>query len=177
MITRRNLMVHAAVGAIALRYGFGISSAMADETFAVMHTNAEWKKRLTPDQYAVLREDGTERPFTSVLLHEEGKGNFACAGCDQDAFASNTKFDSKTGWPSFWAPLDDKVVATTRDTSYNMVRNAVHCSRCGGHLGCTSTNSATNVRLDRPLWPTGDERIWPGAFGQVGMEAAVRGAG
>ena len=78
---------------------------------------------------------GTERPFTSPLLHEERKGNFACAGCDQDAFSSTTKFDSGTGWPSFWAPLDDKVVGTTRDASFGMVREAVHCGRCGGHLG------------------------------------------
>jgi peptide-methionine (R)-S-oxide reductase len=129
------LLVGAGLGAIALRFGFGDIRAKADEVFAVTHTDAEWKKLLTADQYAVLRKEGTERPFTSTLLHEEHKGNFACAGCDQDVFASSTKFDSGTGWPSFWAPLNDKVVGTTSDSSFGMVRNAVHCSRCGGHLG------------------------------------------
>jgi methionine-R-sulfoxide reductase len=82
----------------------------------------------------VLRKSATERPFTSALLHEERRGNFACVGCDLDLFSSTTKFDSRTGWPSFWAPLD-KAIGTTRDTSFGMVRTAVHCSRCGGHLG------------------------------------------
>ena len=102
--------------------------------FPVSHTDKEWQKILTADQYAILRDEGTERPFTSPLLNEHGKGNFACAGCDQDAFSSTTKFDSGTGWPSFWAPLDG-AVATSRDTSFGMVRDEVHCTRCGGHLG------------------------------------------
>ena len=89
---------------------------------------------LTPDQYAILRQSGTERPFTSDLLHEHRRGNFACAGCDLDLFSSTTKFDSGTGWPSFWAPLDD-AIGTESDTSYGMARTAVHCRRCGGHLG------------------------------------------
>ena len=134
MMNRRLLLTTAGLGAFALRFGFG-SHAMAEETFAVTHTDEEWRKLLTPDQYSVLRQEGTEYPFTSPLLHEERKGNFACAGCDQEAFSSTTKFDSGTGWPSFWAPLDDKVVATTRDTTFGMVRDAVHCGRCGGHLG------------------------------------------
>jgi peptide-methionine (R)-S-oxide reductase len=89
---------------------------------------------LTPAQYAVLRESGTERPYTSPLNDEHRRGNFACAGCDQEAFSSTTKFDSRTGWPSFWAALD-KAIGTTRDTTLGMTRIAVHCSRCGGHLG------------------------------------------
>ena len=76
----------------------------------------------------------TETPFTSPLLHEERKGTFACAGCALDLFLSETKFDSGTGWPSFWAPID-KAVAETRDTTFGMLRTAVACSRCGGHLG------------------------------------------
>src|SRR5262249_19233130 len=108
--------------------------AAGREVFAVAHTDDEWHKLLTPDQYAVLRQAATEQPFTSPVLHEERAGVFACAGCQLDLFSSTTKFDSGTGWPSFWAPLD-KAVGTTEDTSFGMVRTAVHCSRCGGHLG------------------------------------------
>jgi peptide-methionine (R)-S-oxide reductase len=104
------------------------------ETFDVTHSDAEWHALLTPEQYEVLRREGTERPFTSPLLHEARQGIFGCAGCKLDLFSSATKFDSGTGWPSFWAPLE-KAVGTTQDTTFGMVRNAVHCSRCGGHLG------------------------------------------
>ena len=100
----------------------------------VVHTDAEWRSTLTPEQYAVLRKEGTERPFTSPLLHEERKGVFACAGCGLDLFSSSTKFDSGTGWPSFWAPLDN-AVDTHEDRSFGMVRTAVTCRRCDGHLG------------------------------------------
>jgi peptide-methionine (R)-S-oxide reductase len=102
--------------------------------FAVTHTDAEWRKLLTRDQYAVLRQSATESPGSSPLLHEKRQGIFACAGCEQDLFSSKTKFESGTGWPSFWAPLD-KAVGTTSDSTFGMVRTAVHCSRCGGHLG------------------------------------------
>ena len=98
------------------------------------HTDAEWKSLLTPAQYTVLRQEGTERPFTSALLHEERTGTFACAGCDLPLFSSKTKFDSGTGWPSFWAPLDNAVVEK-EDNSYGMTRTAVTCRRCDGHLG------------------------------------------
>jgi peptide-methionine (R)-S-oxide reductase len=109
--------------------------APADGTgFEVVHADAEWRALLTADQYAVLRQSATERPFSSPLLHETRRGNFACVGCDRDLFASSTKFDSGTGWPSFWTSLDD-AVGTERDTSWGMVRMAVHCGRCGGHLG------------------------------------------
>jgi peptide-methionine (R)-S-oxide reductase len=107
---------------------------MAAQTFEVAHTDAEWRTLLTPDQYAVLRQEATEAPFTSALLHEKRRGMFACAGCALDVFSSTTKFDSGTGWPSFWAPVA-KAVGTTKDTSLGMVREAVHCRRCGGHLG------------------------------------------
>ena len=104
------------------------------EPFEVTRSEAEWRKFLSPEQYSVLRQSGTERPFTSSLLHEKRRGNYACAGCDLDLFSSTTKYDSRTGWPSFWAPLDG-AVETSTDTSYAMVRTAVHCRRCGGHLG------------------------------------------
>jgi peptide-methionine (R)-S-oxide reductase len=134
MITRRFVTAAGVAGFAAALDSSWWAAAQAAETFAVTHSDAEWRKLLTPDQYAVLREEGTERPFTSPLLHEERAGTFACAGCGLDLFASDTKFDSHTGWPSFWAPLD-KAVGTTEDTSYGVVRTAVHCSRCGGHLG------------------------------------------
>jgi peptide-methionine (R)-S-oxide reductase len=125
-------------GAVALATAFSplwwAPLSRAAEVFAVTHTDAEWKKLLSPEQYAVLRQEGTERPFTSPLLHEKRKGNFACAACGLDLYSSSTKYDSGTGWPSFWAPLD-KAIGTTRDTSFGTVRTAVHCSRCGGHLG------------------------------------------
>jgi peptide-methionine (R)-S-oxide reductase len=111
--------------------------AFAPKAFAaptVTHTDAEWRKRLSPDQYEVLRQAGTEQPFTSPLLNEHRKGLFTCAGCDLDLFSSDTKFDSGTGWPSFWKPLDH-AVAQNEDRSFGMTRNAISCSRCDGHLG------------------------------------------
>jgi peptide-methionine (R)-S-oxide reductase len=135
MLTRRFLVASGAAGVVAAAGApWWLRSPRAEEVFAVTHTEAEWRKLLTPAQYAVLREAATERPFTSPLLHEERHGIFACAGCGLDAFSSTTKFDSGTGWPSFWDALD-KSVGTSRDTSFGMVRTAVHCSRCGGHLG------------------------------------------
>jgi peptide-methionine (R)-S-oxide reductase len=136
MLTKRRnaLMAGVAGAAAAACAGLWGSGTQAAETFEVTHTEAEWRKKLTPDQFAVLRQDGTERPFTSTLLHEERAGDFACAGCDRDLFSSTTKFDSGTGWPSFWAPIEH-AVGTVRDVSLGMVRTAVHCSRCGGHLG------------------------------------------
>ncbi len=137
MVTRRILWTAwvsgLAVAAIAPWWTTESPAAPA-ETFAVVHTDAEWRKLLTPAQYDVLRQSGTERPFSSPLLHEQRHGDFACAGCDLDVFSWSTKFDSGTGWPSFWAPID-KAVGTIRDTTFGMVRTAVHCSRCGGHLG------------------------------------------
>jgi peptide-methionine (R)-S-oxide reductase len=134
MLTRRFLLLGGAIGAAAAGMPWRITQSLADETFEVAHSDAEWRKLLTSDQYAVLRQAGTERPFTSPLLHEERKGTFACAGCDLEDFSSTTKFDSGTGWPSFWAPIE-KTVSTAEDKSFGMVRDAVHCSRCGGHLG------------------------------------------
>ncbi|MCX4160174.1 MULTISPECIES: peptide-methionine (R)-S-oxide reductase MsrB [Paraburkholderia] len=110
------------------------AAAPATETFTVVHTDAEWRRVLTPAQYMVLRQEGTERPYTSPLNDEHRAGTFACAGCRLDAFASRTKFDSHTGWPSFWAPLDH-AVTTREDRSFGMTRSEVHCVRCGGHLG------------------------------------------
>ena len=106
----------------------------APARFEVTRSDAQWRAQLTPAQYHVLREEGTERPFSSPLNDEHRSGVFACAGCSRELFSSRTKFDSHTGWPSFWAPLDH-AVATREDGSWGMVRTEVHCGRCGGHLG------------------------------------------
>ncbi|PXX25068.1 MULTISPECIES: peptide-methionine (R)-S-oxide reductase MsrB [Burkholderia] len=102
--------------------------------FEITLSDAEWHRRLTPAQFAILRDAGTERPFSSPLNDEHRPGTFACAGCDLALFSSATKFDSHTGWPSFWKPLDH-AVGTHADASFGMVRTEVHCRRCGGHLG------------------------------------------
>ena len=134
-LTRRTWLASGAAGIVAL-YALSLrnTASQAAETFEVSHSDAEWRKLLKPDQYAVLRQSDTERPFTSKLLHEERAGTFACAGCAQELFSSKTKYDSKTGWPSFWAPLE-KAVSTTKDSTFGMTRTGVHCARCGGHLG------------------------------------------
>ena len=108
--------------------------AKAAEKFEVEKTDAEWRAQLTPQQYEILRKHGTERPWSSPLLKEHRKGVFACAGCDLPLFSSDTKFDSGTGWPSFWQPLAG-AIGSTEDRSLMMLRTEVHCNRCGGHQG------------------------------------------
>jgi peptide-methionine (R)-S-oxide reductase len=135
MATRRDFLKTGLQGAAAASTALiWPSLARAAANDPVVHTDAEWRKMLSGDQYAVLRQEGTERPFTSPLLHEERAGNFACAGCDLPAFSSKTKFDSGTGWPSFWAPLEG-AVTERKDNSFGMTRTAVACHRCDGHLG------------------------------------------
>jgi len=102
--------------------------------FPIMKTEVEWRRSLSAEQFYILREEGTERPFTSPLLKEHRKGTFTCAADGTALFASSTKFDSGTGWPSFWKPLP-KAVGTSSDRSLGMTRTEVHCSQCGGHLG------------------------------------------
>jgi peptide-methionine (R)-S-oxide reductase len=136
MLRRGFLLAGGAVG-LATWIASGRFSAMSapTELFPVTHTDEEWRKLLSPAQYAVLRQKATERPFTSPLLNEHRAGTFACAGCDRGVFSSETKFESGTGWPSFWAPLRPDAVGTSEDTSLGMVRTEVHCDDCGGHLG------------------------------------------
>lgn len=98
-------------------------------------TNAEWRKVLSRQQYHVLREKGTERPFTGKYWNSHQEGLYRCAGCGALLFSSGTKFDSGTGWPSFWKPLEEKSVGRQQDSSLYMQRTEVHCARCGGHLG------------------------------------------
>ena len=123
----------AVLGGVALASRRSKATA-APAPFMVRHTPEEWRRLLTPAQYAVLREAGTEAPESSPLLNEHRRGTFACAGCNLPAYSSATKFDSGTGWPSFYAPLPH-AVATSDDASLGMDRTEVHCSRCGGHLG------------------------------------------
>jgi peptide-methionine (R)-S-oxide reductase len=106
----------------------------APAKFEVTLSDAEWRKRLKPDAYATLRHEATERPYSSPLNNEHRAGLFLCGGCALPAFSSKTKFDSGTGWPSFWQPLPN-AVATKTDFAIGEARTEVHCRRCGGHLG------------------------------------------
>jgi len=137
MIDRRFLL--SSVAAVAAFAGFGklkfsTDAKAAEGKFEVEKTPEEWKRQLTPEQYRVLREQGTERPYSSPLNKEKRKGIFACAGCDLPLYSSETKYESGTGWPSFFDHLPD-AIGTTQDRTYFMIRTEVHCRRCGGHLG------------------------------------------
>ena len=114
--------------------GFAGSGRAAEGKFPLMLSDAAWRKRLTRQQYAVLRQESTERPGSSPLLKEHRPGTFACAGCNLPNFSSKTKFDSGTGWPSFWQPLAG-AVGESKDSTLGFTRTEVHCARCGGHLG------------------------------------------
>ncbi len=115
-------------------FGGGKSQDQAHEHFPFELSDAQWRAKLTPEQYAVLRGHGTERPGSCALNYEKRAGTFSCVGCGQKLFKSGKKFESGTGWPSFDQPLED-AVATTEDRSHFMTRTEVHCANCGGHLG------------------------------------------
>jgi peptide-methionine (R)-S-oxide reductase len=140
MMTDRRLVLASIAGLFGLSAFRWLEAAPAHgaektaEKFEVEKTEAEWHAQLTPQQYEILRNRGTERPWSSPLLKEHRKGVFACAGCDLPLFSSDTKFESGTGWPSFYKPLDN-AVGTTEDRTFGMARTEVHCRRCGGHLG------------------------------------------
>ena len=139
-MTRRDFLwsgaaaVALVAGAAAMLRMGGSQDALAAETFEVTKTDAEWHAILSDAAYNVLRKEGTEYPGTSPLLNEHRKGVFACAGCDLPLYSSETKFDSGTGWPSFWQEIPN-AVGKTVDRSLGMTRTEVHCRRCGGHLG------------------------------------------
>jgi peptide-methionine (R)-S-oxide reductase len=146
MMTRRNLLFGglSALGAgAAAKFLSRSPQAEADEgtttakeaAFEVSRSEEEWRRTLTPAQYRVLREHGTESPGSSPLDKEYRAGTYHCAGCDLPLFSSTTKFDSGTGWPSFWAPLENAVGTSEDRTLFFTVRTEVHCRRCGGHLG------------------------------------------
>lgn len=102
---------------------------------SIRKSDNEWRQQLSPEQYRILREKGTERAFTGAYVNTKQPGNYLCAGCGAELFSSDTKYDSGSGWPSFWAPVADTKVATEEDRSFGMRRTEVHCARCGGHLG------------------------------------------
>ena len=104
-------------------------------TEKVIKSEEEWREELTPEQYRVLRQKGTERPFTGVYYHHKGEGVYRCAACGQELFTSDTKYESGSGWPSFYAPLSEEHVEAEQDVSHGMVRTEVLCARCESHLG------------------------------------------
>ncbi len=130
MIDRRTVLT--AIGALALFPA--VARAAADPGRLVL-TDAQWKARLTPAQFDILRREGTEEPFSSPLDHETRAGTYYCAGCDLALYSSKTKYDSGTGWPSFWKPLPNAVSTKKDDSLPGEERNEVHCVRCSGHLG------------------------------------------
>jgi peptide-methionine (R)-S-oxide reductase len=137
-VTRRQALVVLASAGVLGPFSLWLSSRSGttrrDEMFPVHKSDADWRSTLPPERYRILRGHNTERPFSSSLNHEKRVGTFACAACGQPVFSSKTKFESGTGWPSFWEPIEG-AVGTEVDTSYFMVRTEVHCARCGGHLG------------------------------------------
>jgi peptide-methionine (R)-S-oxide reductase len=141
MLTDRRKMLFGSAAVLAMAatpfllrpMGSGSANA-AEGEFEIELTDAEWQAKLTPEQYAVLRTEATERPWTSPLLDEHREGTFLCAGCDLPLFDSATKYDSGTGWPSFYQPVEG-AIGETEDTTLGMVRIEVHCARCGGHQG------------------------------------------
>jgi peptide-methionine (R)-S-oxide reductase len=133
---RRNFLFTLAVvpvAACATRAGEPMKEA--PKTFKVQKTPDEWKKILSPQQFDVLRNKGTEPPFTGALWNEHRAGTFSCAGCATPLFSSDAKFESGTGWPSFWQPIDKKNVLEIEDSTLGMSRTEVECATCGGHLG------------------------------------------
>ncbi|MBN2753056.1 MAG: peptide-methionine (R)-S-oxide reductase MsrB [Rhodospirillaceae bacterium] len=145
-MTRRTTLAFGLTAA-AVWAGARLTSRKADRpAFEIQRSDVDWRDRLTARQYDVLRGHGTERPYSSPLNDEKRAGTFACAGCDLPVFASDTKFDSGTGWPSFWAPID-AAIGTTEDRSLGMARTEVHCRRCGGHLGHVFTDGPAPTGL------------------------------
>lgn len=134
MKNRRSLLKSLFLTGAGVTLAPTLAAASSGGKFEVTKTDAEWKRLLTPQQYYVLREHGTEYAGSSPLDREKRKGTFHCAGCDLPLFSSETKYDSGTGWPSFWQPLAN-AIGTSIDRSLFSVRTEVHCRRCGGHLG------------------------------------------
>ena len=136
LLSRRAFLAGGAALAALAALGFATRTGRSETLgpFEIELTPEEWRARLTDEQYYILREQGTERAFTSPLDKFYEPGTYACVGCGQELYSSETKYDSGTGWPSFWESLPD-AVGTSVDTSLFMVRTECHCSRCGGHLG------------------------------------------
>ena len=132
---RRSLLgILGAGAALPVLAACGSEEAQA-QSFRVSYTEDEWRRRLTSQEFRILREEGTERPFTSPLNDEKRRGTFVCAGCGNALYSSTTKYDSGTGWPSFYQPIDSGAVGYSTDRKLGYVRREVHCADCGGHLG------------------------------------------
>ena len=135
IFSRRRLLGATATAAVGATFAAcSPSPATARDSFAVTRTPADWRRRLGPDRFRILRQAGTEAPYSSPLNKENRRGTYACAGCGLPLFASSAKYDSGTGWPSFFAALPN-AIRTRRDNDLGMVRVEEHCRRCGGHLG------------------------------------------
>ncbi len=130
-----SLAAAGAYGLVSLSGMFDDANARSGGPFRVNRTPDEWKQRLGAARYRILRLEGTERAYSSPLNEEKRKGLYACAGCNLELYSSRTKYDSGTGWPSFWAPIAQDRIGTTTDYKIGYPRTEVHCARCGGHLG------------------------------------------
>jgi len=134
MIDRRNLITTTGLAGLAALTWRPQMAMTAEKAFEVTRSEDEWRRILSKEQFDVLRKHGTERAGSSPLNREKRKGTFACAGCDLPVYSSETKYESGTGWPSFWQPLPN-AIGTSSDRSWFTTRTEVHCRRCGGHLG------------------------------------------
>lgn len=134
-------------GACAQKSKYTATTNPVEGSFQVAKTNQEWKKVLSPLAYHVMREQGTERAFSGKYWNHKKKGTYTCAACNTPLFSSNTKFDSGTGWPSYWKPISKAAIGIKRDYSYGMVREEVHCKKCGGHLGHVFPDGPEPTRL------------------------------
>lgn len=134
-------------GACAQKSKYTTTTNPVEGSFQVVKTNQEWKKVLSPLAYQVMREQGTERAFSGKYWNHKKKGIYTCAACDTPLFSSTTKFDSGTGWPSYWKPVSKSAIGIKRDYSYGMVREEVHCKKCGGHLGHVFPDGPEPTRL------------------------------
>ena len=137
-MARRGLLKLAAatgVAVLARAFGADIATAKGGGMFEITKSDAEWKKQLTPEQYYVLRQEGTEQPFSNAYHDNKKPGTYLCAGCELPLFSSEHKFDSGTGWPSFWQPISEHAIGRKTDWKILVPRTEVHCARCGGHQG------------------------------------------
>lgn len=141
-MTRRTVLQLGAIvgfgvlaGTVGLRPAHDKHDKEGKMTYQVVKSDSEWQAILTPDQYRVLRQEGTEPPFRNPYHNNKAPGTYLCAGCDLPLFSSDAKYDSRTGWPSFWKPISDSALGTTEDRKLFGPRTEVHCSRCGGHQG------------------------------------------
>ena len=134
-VNRRNIMKWFAIGASMPAIAACGTPASAQQRYRVNYSETEWRRRLTAEEFRILREEGTERSFTSPLNDEKRDGTFVCAGCGNALYSSSTKYDSRTGWPSFWRAIDSGAVGYSTDYKLGYPRREVHCADCGGHLG------------------------------------------